>query len=99
MEDKNKLYQSDKPSNTIYDKALEYIDLKYSIRFNSIGLDYEIALKNQENWSILNLNSLIIELTKAGIEIPVSNQTGLKITIQLKIILNSFRSGMRKPIT
>lgn len=85
MEDKNKLYQSDKPSNTIYDKALEYIDLKYSIRFNSIGLDYEIALKNQENWSILNLNSLIIELTKAGIEIPVSK---LEILIKSDWIKN-----------
>ncbi len=66
------LYKSDKPSNTIYDKALEYIDSKYSLRFNSIALDYEITLRNKENWSTLNLNSLLIELIKTGIDIPVS---------------------------
>ncbi|WP_445709790.1 VapE domain-containing protein [Flavobacterium sp.] len=72
MDKNNMLYKSDKPSNTIYDKALEYIDSKYSLRFNSIALDYEITLRNKENWSTLNLNSLLIELIKTGIDIPVS---------------------------
>ncbi|WP_130734466.1 VapE domain-containing protein [Flavobacterium sp. J27] len=72
MDENNVLYKSNKPSNTIYDKALEYIDSKYSLRFNSIALDYEITLRNKENWSTLNLNSLLIELIKTGIDIPVS---------------------------
>jgi predicted P-loop ATPase len=72
MDNSTILYKSDKPSNTIYDKALEYILTKYILRFNSIALDYEITLKNKETWSILNLNSLLIELIKSGIDIPVS---------------------------
>lgn len=72
MDNTTILYKSDKPSNTIYDKALEYIDAKYTLRFNSIALDYEITLKNKDSWSTLNLNSLLIELIKTGVDIPVS---------------------------
>lgn len=85
MDDNNKLYKSSKPSNTIYDKVLEYLDSKYDIRFNSIALDYEITVKKEKDWSILNLNSLLIELTKTGIDIPVSK---LEILIKSDWILN-----------
>lgn len=37
--------------------------------FNTISLDYEIKLKDSKEWSILNLNSLLIELTRVGIKI------------------------------
>ena len=72
MDNTTILYKSDKPSNTIYDKALEYIDAKYTLRFNTITLEYEISLKDKDYWSTLNLNSLLIELIKTGVDIPVS---------------------------
>ncbi|WP_392436812.1 VapE domain-containing protein [Cruoricaptor ignavus] len=65
----NILYRSEEPSTTVYDQALQYINEKYDLRFNTISLDYEIKLKDSKEWSILNLNSLLIELAQAEIKI------------------------------
>ncbi len=65
----NILYRSEEHSTTVYDQALQYIEEKYDLRFNSISLDYEIKLKDSDDWSILNINSLLIELTRVGIKI------------------------------
>ncbi|EKB56713.1 hypothetical protein [Bergeyella zoohelcum] len=65
----NQLYHIEKGTNTVFDKTLEYINNKYNLRFNTISLDYEIKLKESNDWSVLNLNSLLIELTRASIKI------------------------------
>ncbi|MEJ8590141.1 virulence-associated E family protein [Riemerella anatipestifer] len=65
----NQLYHIEKGTNTVFDKTLEYINNKYNLRFNTISLDYEIKLKEYNDWSVLNLNSLLIELTRASIKI------------------------------
>lgn len=76
----NILYRSKEPKTTVYDEALQYIEEKYDLRYNTISMDYEIKLKDSKEWSILNLNSLLIELT----------QTEIKITPQkLEILIKS----------
>ena len=70
MNEQKFLYQSDTPSKTIYDRAMNYLDEKYNIRFNTIALELEIQLKEQVGtWTVLNINSLLIELAQSGIEI------------------------------
>ncbi len=65
------LYNVEDPKKkTVYDYAMEYLGAKYDITYNEISHDFQIALKGSMEWQYLNLNSLIIELTKAGIEIP-----------------------------
>lgn len=79
----NKLYQSNTPSNTIFDRIMKHIDSKYRIRFNTISLDYEINIIGNENWESLNLNSLLIELTRNNIE---TNYNKLEILIKSNLI-------------
>lgn len=66
------LYRVPTNANTIYDRAINYINGKYEIRFNAIALQHEISLINSRDWHILNFNSLMIELSQAGIEISAS---------------------------
>lgn len=68
---------------TIYDKVYNYLFAKYNIQYNEISHDYQICLKNSNHWHYLNLNSLIIELTKVDIEISVSK---LEIFIKSEMI-------------
>ena len=66
-----KLYEvRDAKKKTVYDYAMEYLEGKYHIMYNEISHDFQITIKGNRNWEYLNLNSLIIELAKAGIEIP-----------------------------
>lgn len=84
MEDKvQELYQSNTVSNTIFDQIKKYADQKYRIRFNLISLDYEINLIGQNHWESLNINSLLIELNKNGIN---ANYPKLEILIKSNLI-------------
>ncbi|WP_136469007.1 VapE domain-containing protein [Flagellimonas onchidii] len=71
--DKQDLYNvKDPKKKTIYDYTMEYLETKYDLMYNEISHDFQIAFKDSRNWHYLNLNSLIIELTKAGIDISTS---------------------------
>ena len=84
MNEQKFLYQSDTPSKTIYDRAMNYLDEKYNIRFNTIALELEIQLKKQYgNWFVLNINSLLIELAQSGIDI---NMNKLEILVRSHLI-------------
>ena len=84
MNEQKFLYQSDTPSKTIYDRAMNYLDEKYNIRFNTIALELEIQLKEQVGtWTVLNINSLLIELAQSGIEI---NMNKLEILVRSHLI-------------
>ena len=84
MNEEKFLYQSDTPSKTIYDRAMNYLDEKYNIRFNTIALELEIQLKEQAGtWTVLNINSLLIELAQSGIEI---NMNKLEILVRSHMI-------------
>lgn len=61
------LYQIEGDSTTVFDKIIGYLNQKYQIRFNAIALKFEIKIQNSD-WTELNLNSLYIELTQAGIK-------------------------------
>ncbi|WP_299155361.1 VapE domain-containing protein [uncultured Christiangramia sp.] len=68
--DKQILYtQKDSENNTIYDKIHQYISGKYNLLFNEISQEFIIKLKNSSVWIELNINSLIIELTKADLKV------------------------------
>ena len=79
----NVLYHTDIASNTIFDRIIKYINSKYRIRFNTISLDYEINIIGCDNWESLNLNSLLIELTRNNIE---TNYNKLEILIKSNLI-------------
>ncbi|WP_373519851.1 VapE domain-containing protein [Pricia sp.] len=65
------LYQvKDAKKKTVYDYTMEYLEAKYDITYNEISHDFQIAFKGSREWQYLNLNSLIIELAKAGVDIP-----------------------------
>jgi len=77
---KENIYALDgQKSTTIYDQTLEELDKNYDLRYDTIGHEFEIKLKLSEKWEQLNLNSLIINLTKSGVEIRID-----KLLILLK---------------
>ena len=71
METESNLYDSGKDSNTLFDRALNYIKTKYVTRYNIISIQYQIKLKDTEKWEVLNLNSLLIELEQAGVKMSM----------------------------
>lgn len=96
MDSKESLYVVDNPKmKTVFDYAAGYLFEKYDIRYNEISQDYQISLIGENRWHYLNINSLIIELTKAGIEISPGK---LEIFIKSELIskhnpiLNYFKS-------
>lgn len=85
-----KLYHSSSAGQTIYDRAIAYLNKKYNIRYNSIALEYEIQLReNLKNWEILNINSLLIELSQSGVEIALT---------KLEILLRSHSIPQYNPL-
>jgi predicted P-loop ATPase len=46
-----------------------YLTKHYNLRFNTISLDIEISVKDQNKWKVCNENNLWIELQKARIRI------------------------------
>ena len=80
----NRLYNvKDAKKKTIYDYTIEYLEGKYDIMYNEISHDFQISFKHTTEWSYLNLNSLIIELAKAGIDISTGK---LEILIRSELI-------------
>ena len=83
MEEDKILYQTDTAGKTIFDRTLKYLNSKYSLRFNTISLEFEIKRISDKKWSDLNLNSLFIELTQSGIDIPINK---LEILVRSHLI-------------
>lgn len=83
MEENKILYQIETETKTIFDRAINYLNSKYSIRFNTISLEFEIKLVSDKKWSALNLNSLFIELVRSGIDIPINK---LEILVRSHLI-------------
>ena len=84
------LYQTGAVSKTIFDRTLKYLNSKYSLRFNTISLEFEIKRSLDKKWSSLNLNSLYIELIQSGIDIPVN---------KLEILVRSHLINQYNPIS
>ena len=84
------LYQTGAVSKTIFDRTLKYLDSKYSLRFNTISLEFEIKRSLDKKWSSLNLNSLYIELIQSGIDIPIN---------KLEILVRSHLINQYNPIS
>ncbi|MBO3100311.1 VapE domain-containing protein [Gelidibacter pelagius] len=81
---KQQLYiVKDPKKKTIFDYAIDYLSGKYDILYNEISHDFQISLKGNKEWNYINLNSLIIELNKAGVEI---NPAKLEILIKSELI-------------
>lgn len=83
MEEDKMLYQTGAVSKTIFDRTLKYLNSKYSLRFNTISLEFEIKRSLDKKWSSLNLNSLYIELIQSGIDIPINK---LEILVRSHLI-------------
>ena len=90
MEEDKILYQTDTVGKTIFDRTLKYLNAKYSLRFNTISLEFEIKRTSDKKWSDLNLNSLFIELAQSGIDIPVN---------KLEILVRSHLIDQYNPIS
>lgn len=84
------LYQVDTATNTIFDRIRKYLAKKYQLRFNEIALEFEIKTENGD-WTELNLNSLYIELTQAGINIAF-NKLEILMRSHLISIFNPFEN-------
>lgn len=90
METEKMLYQVDTATNTIFDRIRKYLAKKYQLRFNEIALEFEIKTENGD-WTELNLNSLYIELTQAGINIAF-NKLEILMRSHLISIFNPFEN-------
>ena len=90
MEEDKTLYQTGTVGKTIFDRTLKYLNAKYSLRFNTISLEFEIKRTSDKKWSDLNLNSLFIELAQSGIDIPVN---------KLEILVRSHLISQYNPIS
>ena len=90
MEEDKMLYQTGAVSKTIFDRTLKYLNSKYSLRFNTISLEFEIKRSLDKKWSSLNLSSLYIELIQSGIDIPMN---------KLEILVRSHLINQYNPIS
>lgn len=90
MEEDKMLYHTGAVSKTIFDRTLKYLNSKYSLRFNTISLEFEIKRSLDKKWSSLNLSSLYIELIQSGIDIPMN---------KLEILVRSHLINQYNPIS
>lgn len=91
MKKERKIYQvSRSKKETIYDVILNYINKKYDIRFNDITQDIQISFKDEHDWEKFAVNSFLIELAQANIQINLS---------KLEIFLNSHLIPRFNPIS
>ena len=90
METEKQLYQVDTATNTIFDRIRKYLAKNYQLRFNEIALEFEIKTENGD-WTELNLNSLYIELTQAGINIAF-NKLEILMRSHLITVFNPFQN-------
>lgn len=80
MKTGDKLYKvNGQKKKTVYDFALEYLLEKYDIRYDKLGHDFQISFQNKNDWEILDVNSILIELVQSNIKI-----TPAKVEILLK---------------
>lgn len=100
------LYIVDNPKKkTVFDYVADYLFEKYDIRYNEISHDFQISFRDENSWHYLNIHSLIIELTKAGIEIsPGKLEIFIKSELiakhnPIQTILNHCQIGTAVPIT
>ncbi|SUX47425.1 VapE domain-containing protein [Chryseobacterium indoltheticum] len=77
------LYQTASETTTIFDMVMKYLESKYDLRFNAIALEIEISLKGKDDWTELNINSLLIELVQAGMQITMQK---LEILVRSHLI-------------
>ena len=78
---KDKIYEVQKPKRkTIYDSINEYMLEKYDIRYDELCHEFQISIKGQDKWEILESNSFLIELAQSNIEVH---------TAKLEIFLRS----------
>ncbi|MBE7645383.1 virulence-associated E family protein [Tenacibaculum dicentrarchi] len=81
--EEQKLYRVEENAReTIYDKVNDYLK-KYDVRYNEISHNIQIKLIGKSEWYDLNLNSLLIELTQADIQISMGK---LEIFIKSEFI-------------
>ena len=90
METEKQLYQVDTATNTIFDRIRKYLAKNNQLRFNEIALEFEIKTENGD-WTELNLNSLYIELTQAGINIAF-NKLEILMRSHLITVFNPFEN-------
>lgn len=65
-----KLYQVHGPKRkTIYDAIEAYVGEKYDIRYNQVSHDLQISLKEESQWEEFEVNSFLVELAQANIEV------------------------------
>lgn len=69
----------EKEVTTVFHKAEEYISKHYNLRFNTIALDIESSLIDNDKWISCNDNSLWVDIQKKGIKI---GQSALKAILK-----------------
>src|SRR5690606_12603574 len=62
----------EKELTTVFHKAEEYISKHYKLRFNSIALDVESSLIEDDVWISCNDDTLWVDIQKKGIKIGQS---------------------------
>ena len=79
-----KLYGvKEQKKKTVYDFIFEYTSIKYDIRYDDLGHEFQISLKDQNEWEILDVNSFLIELAQSNIEVTPAK---LEIFLRSKFI-------------
>jgi predicted P-loop ATPase len=79
-----KLYGvKEQKKKTVYDFIFEYTSEKYDIRYDELGHDFQISLKDQNEWEILDVNSFMIELAQSNIEVTPAK---LEIFLRSKFV-------------
>ncbi|QED36714.1 virulence-associated E family protein [Antarcticibacterium arcticum] len=79
-----KLYGvKEQKKKTIYDFIFEYTDEKYDIRYDELGHEFQISLKNKNAWQILDMNSFLIELARSNMEV---NPAKLEIFLRSQFV-------------
>ncbi|TRZ45133.1 VapE domain-containing protein [Robertkochia solimangrovi] len=66
----SKLYEvKEQKKKTVYDYLEEYLFKKYDIRYNEINQEFQIKLIEGTEWEDFEINSILIELAKADIQV------------------------------
>ncbi|MBC7409715.1 MAG: virulence-associated E family protein [Arcicella sp.] len=66
-------YKTKEGLTTLFHQVKEDVEELYDLRFDNIKLDFEISLKNKNQFSILNDSNLYVELREKSIKISKSD--------------------------
>ena len=67
---KEKMYGvKEQKKKTVYDFIFEYASEKYDLRYDELGHEFQISLKGENNWEILDINSFLIELAQSDVQV------------------------------